>query len=354
MDGGKLTSERGRRADPQAGGATERVDDMSENNPFGGVGGQYATTVQYGGADRERPKVAVSDAPATDVIKDTTTAAFAADVIQESRRQPVLVDFWAPWCGPCKQLTPQLEKAVRAAGGKVKLVKMNIDDHPSIPGQLGIQSIPAVIAFKDGQPVDGFMGAIPESQIGEFIQKVGGKNGGAPQVAEALAAAVQARDAGDVQTAADIYDAILEQAPETIEAIAGLGELLFEAGDIEGAEAVLARAPEAKKDAPPLAALRARMALAAQAAALGNPAEFERRLADNPKDHQARFDLAMVQNARGERTQAADNLLAIVKADRSWNDDGAKSQLLKLFEAWGMTDEATLSARRKLSSLLFS
>ncbi len=198
------------------------------------------------------------------------------------------------------------------------------------------------------------MGAIPESQIGEFIKKVGGKNGGAPQVTEALAAAAQARDAGDVQTAADIYDAILEQAPETIEAIAGLGELLFEAGDIEGAEAVLARAPEAKKDAPPLAALRARMALAAQAAALGNPAEFERRLADNPKDHQARFDLAMVQNARGERTQAADNLLAIVKADRSWNDDGAKSQLLKLFEAWGTTDEATLAARRKLSSLLFS
>jgi putative thioredoxin len=327
---------------------------MSENNPFGGIGGQYATTVQYGGAERDRPKVTVGDAPAVDVIKDTTTAAFAADVVQESRRQPVLVDFWAPWCGPCKQLTPLLEKAVKAAGGKVKLVKMNIDDHPSIAGQLGIQSIPAVIAFKDGQPVDGFMGAIPESQIAEFIQKVGGKGNGAPQVAEALAAAAEARDAGDVQTATDIYDAILEQAPETIEAIAGLGELLFEAGDAEGAEAMLARAPDAKKDAPLLAALRARMALAAQASALGNPAEFERRLTENPGDHQARFDLAMIQNGKGERTEAADNLLAIIKADRAWNDDGAKTQLLQFFEAWGMTDEATLSARRKLSSLLFS
>jgi len=326
---------------------------MSDNNPFGGAGGQYATTVQYGGGERAKPSLGEAPA-ATDLIKDTTTAAFAADVIQESRRQPVLVDFWAPWCGPCKQLTPQLEKAVRAAGGKVRLVKMNIDDHPSIAGQLGIQSIPAVIAFKDGQPMDGFMGAIPESQIAEFIKKVGGKNGGAPQVADALAAAAEARGAGDVQTAADIYDAILEQAPETIEAIAGLGELLFEAGDTEGAEAVLARAPEASKDAPQLAALRTRMALAAQAASLGNPAEFERRLAANPGDHQARFDLAMIQNARGERTLAADNLLAIVKADRSWNDDGAKAQLLKFFEAWGMTDEATLAARRKLSSLLFS
>ena len=330
---------------------------MSDNNPFsssfGNASGQYTQSVQYGGGDRA--KVALAEAPAAgDLIKDTTTAAFAADVIQESRRQPVLVDFWAPWCGPCKQLTPQLEKAVKAAGGKVKLVKMNIDDHPSIAGQLGIQSIPAVIAFKDGQPVDGFMGAIPESQIAQFLDKVGGKGGGAPQLADALAAAAEARTAGDVQTAADIYDAVLEQAPETIEAIAGLGELLFEAGDAEGAEAMLARAPEDKKDAPVLAALRTKMTLAAEAAALGNPAEFERRLAANPADHQARFDLAMIQNGRGERHEAADNLLAIIKADRAWNEDGARAQLLKFFEAWGMTDEATLAARRKLSSLLFA
>lgn len=326
---------------------------MSDSNPFGGAG-QYATTVQYGNTGSEALGAGPSGA-ALDVIKDTTTAGFSADVIQESRKQPVLVDFWAPWCGPCKQLTPLLEKAVQAAGGKVKLVKMNIDEHPSIAGQLGIQSIPAIIAFKDGQPVDGFMGAIPESQIRDFIDKVGGKgDDGKAGIAEALAAAAEARGAGDLQTAADIYEALIEQAPDTVEAFAGLADLLFEAGDIMGAEAVLERVPEDKRDGPELIALRAKMALAAQAAKLGNPTELERRLEQNPKDYQARFDLAMIQNAKGERDKAADSLLAIVKADRTWNDDGARSQLLQFFEAWGMADEATLSARRKLSSVLFS
>ncbi|KQZ29440.1 thioredoxin [Mesorhizobium sp. Root552] len=326
---------------------------MSDSNPFGGAN-QYATTVRYGSDGNEAAGVVPADG-ALDVIKDATTASFSADVIQESRKQPVLVDFWAPWCGPCKQLTPLLEKAVKAAGGKVKLVKMNIDEHPSVAGQLGIQSIPAIIAFKDGQPVDGFMGAIPESQIRDFIDKVGGKgDDGKAGIAEALAAAAEARSSGDLQTAADIYDAVLQQAPETVEAIAALGDLLFEAGDAMGAEAVLERAPEDKRDAPELAALRAKMTLAAQAANLGNPAELERRLEQNPKDHQARFDLAMIQNAKGDRDKAADSLLAIVKADRTWNDDGARAQLLQFFEAWGMADEATLSARRKLSSLLFS
>ncbi|MBN9252170.1 MAG: thioredoxin [Mesorhizobium sp.] len=325
---------------------------MSDSNPFGGAG-QYATTVQYGNSGGEPG--AVQPAGAVALVKDTTTAGFSADVIQESRKQPVLVDFWAPWCGPCKQLTPILEKAVEAAGGKVKLVKMNIDEHPSVAGQLGIQSIPAIIAFKDGQPVDGFMGAIPESQIRDFIEKVGGKaDDGKAAIADALAAAAEARFAGDLQTAADIYDAVLQQAPDTVEAIAALGDLLFDAGDTVGADAVLERAPEDKRDAPELAALRAKMALAAQAANLGNPAELERRLEQNPKDHQARFDLAMIQNAKGERDKAADSLLAIVKADRTWNDDGARAQLLQFFEAWGMADEVTLSARRKLSSALFS
>lgn len=231
---------------------------------------------------------------------------------------------------------------------------MNIDDHPAIAGQLGIQSIPAVIAFKDGQPVDGFMGAVPESQIRDFIDKVAGKNGGQPQIAEALAAATEARDAGDLQTAVQIYDAVLEQAPDNLDAIAALADILFEAGDVAGANEVLARAPEGKQDAPALASVRARIALAEEAAALGDSAELERRLAQNPGDHQARFDLAMIQNANGQRTEAADSLLAIVKADRTWNDDGARAQLLKLFEAWGFTDEVTLATRRKLSSLLFS
>jgi putative thioredoxin len=236
----------------------------------------------------------------------------------------------------------------------VKLVKMNIDDHPSIAGQLGIQSIPAVIAFKNGQPVDGFMGAVPESQIRDFIQKLAGKDDGQAGVADALTAATQARAAGDMQTAVEIYSAVLQEAPETIDAIAGFADLLFEAGDAAAAEDVLAGAPEDKKDAPQLAAVRAKMVLAKQAEELGNPAEFERRLEADPRDHQARFDLAMIQNAQGKRTEAADNLLAIVKADRTWNDDGARAQLLKFFEAWGMTDEATLAARRKLSSVLFS
>lgn len=286
-------------------------------------------------------------------IKDTTTAGFQADVVQESRNQPVLVDFWAPWCGPCKQLTPVLEKVVNEAGGAVKLVKMNIDDHPSIPGQLGIQSIPAVIAFKDGQPIDGFMGAIPESQVKEFIGRLGGGEQ-APKIDEALKAADEARATGDQQMAARIYSMVLEAEPGNAEALGGMAEMLVDAGDIEAAKEVLAKAPEDKADAPAIAAVRARITLAEQAASLGDPAELERRLSENPKDHQARFDLAMIQNVLGDRMAAADNLLEIVKADRGWNDDGARAQLITFFEAWGPTDEATLQARRKLSSLLFS
>lgn len=320
-----------------------------KDNPFGGMGGQYSTNVSYGSAEP-----AGGNGAAPPAVKDVTTASFAADVIQESRKLPVLVDFWAPWCGPCKQLQPGLEKVVAAAGGAVKLVKMNIDEHPAIAGQLGIQSIPAVIAFRNGQPVDGFMGAIPESQIRDFIEKLVGKNGGQPEIAEALAAARQAREAGDLQSAAGLYDAVLQDQPDNVEAIAGLADILFDAGDRAGAEEVLARTPADKQENAAIAAVKAKIDLAAEAAGLGDPAALERRLAENPGDHQARFELAMIQNAQGKRDEAADNLLAIVKADRTWNDDGARAQLLKLFEAWGMTDEATLSARRKLSSLLFS
>jgi len=318
----------------------------AQDNPFGG---SYAVRYGDGAADG-----AVDGADTGSLIKDTTTAGFAADVIQESRRQPVLVDFWAPWCGPCKQLAPALEKAVREAGGRVRLVKMNIDDHPAIAGQLGIQSIPAVIAFVDGQPVDGFMGAVPESRIREFIDKVSGPGGAAEAVAEALAAAAELRAAGDLQGAAQVYAAVLGDDPAELDAIAGLAETLLDAGDEANAREVLARAPQGKQDAPQFASVKARLALAEQVAELGDPAGLERRLAADPGDHQARFDLALIQNALGERDKAADNLLAIMKADRTWQDDGARLQLLKFFEAWGMTDEATLSARRKLSSLLFS
>lgn len=326
---------------------------MSDSdNPFGGMGGQYSTNLSYGSAESASPDGAAGGANAE--IRDVTTASFAADVIQESHNLPVLVDFWAPWCGPCKQLQPMLERVVAAARGAVRLVKMNIDDHPAIAGQLGIQSIPAVIAFRDGQPVDGFMGAVPESQIRDFIEKLAGKDAGEPDVAEALAAASQARDAGDTETAAGILNSILGMQPDNVDALGQLADLLFETGDTEGAEQILSRVPDDKQDVPAISAIRAKIALTSEAAALGDPATLERKLAENPKDHQARFDLAMIQNAQGDREAAADNLLAIMKADREWNDDGARAQLLKLFEAWGMTDEATLSARRKLSSLLFS
>ena len=321
-------------------------------NPY--AGGGMTGNVTFGGASRADAGGAAAHALAPssgDLIKDTSTASFAADVIQESRNQPVLVDFWAPWCGPCKQLTPLLEKAVREAGGRVKLVKLNIDDHPAIPGQLGIQSIPAIIAFKDGQPVDGFMGAVPESQIRDFIKRI---SAGGSKVEEALAAAAEAREAGDSQMAAQIYSAVLQQEPEQVDALAGLADLLFEAGQTDEARSLLDQVPDAKKNAAAVATVRAKMALAEQVAGLGNPAELQQRLASNPDDHQARFDLALILNAQGKRAEAADNLLAIIKADRSWNDDAARGKLLELFDAWGMTDPATLSARRRLSSLLFS
>ena len=321
-----------------------------DDNPYA-AGDGYSATIQLGdNAGAGQPAAA----NVADLIRDTTTAQFTQDVIQESRNQPVLVDFWAPWCGPCKQLTPSLEKAVTEADGRVKLVKMNIDEHPSIAGQMGIQSIPAVIVFKDGQPVDGFMGAVPESQIRELIDKVAGDGGAQDRIVEALAAAAEARDNGDIQGAAQIYQAVAAQDPENVDALGGLADLLFEAGHAEQAAEVLARAPEGKNESPPIAAVRAKMDLAGQVSGLGDAGELEQRIAADPKDHQARFDLALIQNAGGDRAAAADSLLAIVKADRSWHDDGAKAQLLKFFDAWGPTDEATLAARRKLSSLLFS
>ena len=289
------------------------------------------------------------------VVKDVTTASFAADVIQESRKLPVLVDFWAPWCGPCKQLQPALEKVVAAAGGAVKLVKMNIDEHPAIAGQLGIQSIPAVIAFRNGQPVDGFMGAVPESQIRDFIQKLVGKDGGQPQVAEALAAAeAGARGRRPCRRRPTSTTPCCRSSPTMSRRSPGWRICCSRRETRPAPKRCLPALRPTRQETAAIAAVKTKIKLADEAAKLGDPAVFEHRLAENPGDHQARFDLAMIQNAQGKRQEAADNLLAIVKADRGWNDDGARAQLLKLFEAWGMTDEVTLSARRKLSSLLFS
>lgn len=325
----------------------------SSNNPFAGSSGGYDISFATDAPAKGSAHLISSGGDSgADLIKETTTAGFSADVIQESRNQTVLVDFWAPWCGPCKQLTPVIEKVVREAKGAVKLVKMNIDEHPAIAGQLGIQSIPAVIAFRDGRPLDGFMGALPESQVREFIKKVGGE--ATDPLKEALAQASAALQAGDRDTAAAVYGSILEAMPGNESAIAGLAGILLDAGDAEAAKSVLAELSPENKDTPELASVRARIALMDEVGAIGDPRELLQRLDADPQDHDARFDLALIQNAQGQRMEAADGLLHIVRSDRTWRDDGARAQLLKFFEAWGMTDPATLSARRRLSSLLFS
>jgi putative thioredoxin len=292
-------------------------------------------------------------AAVADAVIDTTTQSFMKDVIEESRRQPVLVDFWAPWCGPCKQLTPILEKTVRAAKGKVKLAKMDIDKHPEIPGQMGIQSIPAVIAFVNGQPADGFMGALPESQVTAFLERllkdrVGGEE------KDLLKAADDALAAKDFTAAADLYAQLLAQDNANVAALAGLARCYVGTGSIDQAKKTLALVPDAKRRDPAVAAAQAAIDLADQAKSVGPVDDLQAKVTANPADHQARFDLAVALNAKGQREAAADQLIEIVKRDRKWNDDGARKQLVQFFEAWGSADEATVSGRRRLSSILFS
>ena len=290
------------------------------------------------------------------LIKETTTQSFVKDVIEESKRQPVLIDFWAPWCGPCRQLTPILEKAVRAAKGRVKLVKMNIDDHPAIPGQMGIQSIPAVIAFVNGQPADGFMGALPESQVNAFIDKLtkGVPAAGEPNPAELLKEAEAALGEGDPATAAQIYAEVLALDATNIAALAGLAKCYITTGAVEQAKQTLAMVPESKRNDAAVKAVQAAIDLAEQAQSVGPIGELEQKVAANPLDHQARFDLATALNAAGNRSEATEQLLQIVRRDRKWNDDGARKQLVQFFEAWGSTDDATVEGRKRLSTILFS
>jgi putative thioredoxin len=287
------------------------------------------------------------------VIKDTTTQAFVKDVIEESRRQPVLVDFWAPWCGPCKQLTPVLEKVVRAAKGKLRLVKMNIDEHPSIPGQMGIQSIPAVIAFVNGQPADGFLGALPESQVTAFIERLT-KGRVSAEDKDLLQTAEAALAEGNAAGAADLFARVLAEDATNVPALAGLVRCYVATSALEQAKQTLAMIPEAKRNESAVAAARAALELAEQATSLGPIAELEQKVAANPLDHQARFDLALAHNAKGRRKEALDHLIEITRRDRKWNDDGARKQLVQLFDAWGPTDEATVEGRKRLSSILFS
>ena len=294
-------------------------------------------------------------APAADgLVKDVTTQSFMKDVIEESKRQPVLIDFWAPWCGPCKQLTPILEKVVKNAKGAVKLVKMNIDDHPAIPGQMGIQSIPAVIAFVNGQPADGFMGALPESQIVAFIDRVTKGKAGGNETAELMKSADAAIAEGDTQGAAEIYSHILEEDPANVPALAGLARCHVANNELEKAKQVLTQVPAAKQNDAAVAAARAALEVAEQASSVGPIGELEQKVAANPLDHQARFDLAVALNAAGKRQEAVDRLMEIIRRDRKWNEDGARKQLVQLFEAWGPTDEATVAGRKTLSSVLFA
>ena len=287
------------------------------------------------------------------LIKETTTQGFMKDVIEELKRQPVLIDFWAPWCGPCKQLTPILEKVVKAAKGKVKLVKMNIDDHPAIPGQMGIQSIPAVIAFVNGQPADGFMGALPEGQVMAFIERLTkGKVGGEAQ--DLLKAAERRSPKATRKARRRCMRSLIEEDATNIGAIAGLARCYLAVGEIDKAKETLAKVPEAKRSDAAVAAARAALEVAEQANSVGPVGELEQKVAANPLDHQARFDLAVALSAANKRQEAVDHLIEIVRRDRKWNDDGARKQLVQFFEAWGPTDEATVAGRRRLSSILFS
>jgi putative thioredoxin len=293
-------------------------------------------------------------------IVDGTEAGFMADVVDASRQIPVLVDFWATWCGPCKTLTPTLEKVVRAAGGRVKLVKIDVDQAPNLVAQLTrmglpLQSIPTVVGFWQGQIADLFQGAQPESEVKRFVEALLKLGGGAMPAADLIAAGKAAFEAGDFGGAGDAYSGVLQDDPENPEAWGGLIRTLLAMGDEEQAQDALAQVPAKIADHAEISGARSALALAAEGRkAADQLSAFEARLAANPKDHAARYELATALNASGRREEAADALLAIVRAERNWSEGAARAQLLKFFEAWGMEDEATMTARRKLSALLFS
>lgn len=302
------------------------------------------------------PTPIIDNAPeggGADLIKDTSTADFKADVIDASHDALVLVDFWAPWCGPCKQLTPVLESVVKASGGTVRLVKLDIDKHPAIPGQMGVQSIPAVFAFKAGRPVDGFMGALPESQVKEFIARHAAPAQASREDAE-IEAAETALDIGDVSTAAQMFALLVQNDEENIRAIAGLAKCYIQTGNLDQAEQTLALADTSKKPLSEIDAVRAALEIARKGGDAGDVDELRATLDANPQDFQARCDLAIALNAVGEREGAAEQLLEVVAANRNWNDGAARAQLLQFFEAWGNDEPATVTGRQKLSLLLFS
>lgn len=297
----------------------------------------------------ENPAPAGGAAPAG-LIKDGTDAGFMADVIEASRQTPVIVDFWAPWCGPCKQLGPAIERAVTAARGKVKLVKIDIDQNPQFAGQLRVQSIPAVFAFVGGRPVDGFTGALPESQIKAFVERLAAQ-APADETDELLAVGREALEAGDLNTAAQAFARVLQVDPKDVRALGGMAKVYLEGGDPERAAEIAAMAPEGARD-PGLDSVRAALALASAAPA--ETAAFEARLAADPDDHEARFELARALAGAGRLEAAMDHLLQIIAADREWNEGAARAQLLTVFEAAGPASDLARQGRRRLSAILFA
>jgi putative thioredoxin len=297
--------------------------------------------------------------PPADLIKDSDQTKFAKDVLEASRTVPVIVDFWAPWCGPCKTLQPIIEKVVTEAKGAIKLVKINIDQNQMLAQQLRIQSIPAVYAFFGGRPVDGFMGAVPEGQVREFVNRLveatgGAAANGADDLNAALEHATQAVADGDFQLAAQIYSEVLEVAPDNLAALAGLARCYAQEGQAEQARAVLAKVPMKDKGNADIVAVQAQLDLAEAAKAAGPIGELKAKAETDPKDFQARLDLAMAYWAAEQKQEAIDELLAMIKLDRNWNEAAARQQLLKFFEALGFTDPLAVAGRKRLSTILFS
>ncbi len=291
-----------------------------------------------------------ASAPPKDLVKDSTDATFMADVVEASKTQPVIVDFWAPWCGPCRQLGPTLERVVNAAKGAVKMVKVNIDENPAYAGQLRVQSIPAVFAFKDGKPVDAFLGAKPESEVKAFVDRLSGPPEPS-QIDQLHELATESLKLGDLGGAAQAFAQILQADPENLKAIAGLARVYLTGGDPDNAVALLKMVPEGAKDAD-IDALRTALKFVEDAPA--DLAPFESAVANSPKDHAARLALAKALAGHGRLEEAIDHLLTIIAADREWNEGAARAVLLAVFDAAGQASEITKAGRKRLSSILYS
>jgi putative thioredoxin len=291
--------------------------------------------------------------PGSGLIVNATTASFAKDVIEASHQALVLVDFWAAWCGPCKQLTPILEKVVRSYNGKVRLVKIDVDANQAIAAQLRIQSMPTVYAFRDGRPLDGFLGAQPESVVREFVDRLVGAEEAA-SLDDVLKTADELLEQDDLQGAVEIYAAVLGEDRENAQALAGLAQCYLKSGDMERARQTIALVPPDKRNIAAVESVQAQLDLAEKAAGLGDLAELEARIAADATDHQARFDLAIALAGLGRKDDAMNHLLEIVRRDRKWNEEAARKQLVQFFEAWGSKEPLVSEGRRRLSSILFS